>query len=65
MQPGTDWLEDFIPLMRCPDTHQSLRRATPEECAKLGVSAALATQDGSEYFTIDEGVPILLPRVSL
>lgn len=64
MQTDTNWLEDFLPLMRCPDTHQPLRRATAEECAKLGVSAALATQDGSQYFTIDDGIPILLPRVS-
>jgi uncharacterized protein YbaR (Trm112 family) len=62
MQNETDWLEDFLPLMRCPDTHQPLRRATAEECVKLGVLAALATQDGTQYFTIDEGIPILLPR---
>jgi uncharacterized protein YbaR (Trm112 family) len=64
MQTDTSWLEDFLPLMRCPDTHQPLRRATAEECVKLGVSAALATQDGGQYFTIDDGIPILLPRVS-
>lgn len=63
MQTDTYWLEDFLPLMRSPDTHQPLRRATAEECVNLGVSAALATQDGSQYFTIDEGVPILLPSV--
>lgn len=63
MHTDTAWLEDFLPLMRCPDTHQPLRRATTEECAKLGVSAALTTQDGSQQFTIDEGIPILLPRV--
>ena len=58
------WLEDFLPLMRCPDTHQPLRRATAEECAQWCVSAALTTQDGSQQFTIDEGIPILLPRVA-
>lgn len=60
----TAWLEDFLPLMRCPDTHQPLRRATAEECARLGVSAALTTEDGSQHFTIDDGIPILLPRAS-
>jgi uncharacterized protein YbaR (Trm112 family) len=55
------WLEDFLPLMRCPDTHQPLRRATAEECAKWGVSAALTTEDGSQQFPIDAGIPILLP----
>ena len=63
MQTNTSWLDDFLPLMRCPDTHQPLRRATAEECEKLGVSAALTTEDGSQQFTIDEGIPILLPRI--
>ena len=63
MNNDTAWLEEFLPLMRCPDTYQPLRRATAEECAKLGVSAALTTQDGSQQFTIDEGIPILLPRI--
>ena len=57
----TTWLEDFLPLMRCPDTHQPLRRATADECAKHGVKAALITEDGSRVFTIDDGIPILLP----
>ena len=63
MNNDTAWLEEFLPLMRCPDTHQPLRHATAEECAKLGASAALTTQDGSQQFTIDEGIPILLPRI--
>lgn len=64
MPTDTSWLDDFLPLMRCPDTHQPLRHATPEECAKWGVSAALTTEDGSQQFTIDDGIPILLLRVS-
>lgn len=56
------WLDYFIPLMRCPDTHQPLRRATPEECAQRGVPSALVTQDGSRMFVIDAGIPILLPQ---
>lgn len=55
------WLDEFLPLMRCPDTHQPLRRATAEECAKKGLKAALATEDGSRLFVIDDGIPILLP----
>jgi uncharacterized protein YbaR (Trm112 family) len=55
------WLEDFLPLMRCPDTHQPLRRATAEECAKHGAQSALVTEDGSRVFIIDDGIPILLP----
>jgi uncharacterized protein YbaR (Trm112 family) len=57
-----DWLEDFLPLMRCPDTHQPLRRATAAECAAHQVAAALATVDGSRVFVIEAGIPILLPR---
>lgn len=64
MPTDTSWLDDFLPLMRCPDTHQPLRHATPDECVKLGVSAALTTEDGSQQFTIDDGIPILLPRIS-
>lgn len=57
-----EWLEDFLPLMRCPDTHQPLRRATAEECAAHHVENALATADGTRVFVIDAGIPILLPR---
>lgn len=64
MQNETPWLEDFLPLLRCPDTHQPLRRATPEECAANKVDAALATEDGTRVFVIDNGIPILLPRSS-
>jgi uncharacterized protein YbaR (Trm112 family) len=61
MQNETEWLNDFLPLMRCPDTKQPLRRATAEECAANKVDAALATADGTRVFVIDEGIPILLP----
>jgi uncharacterized protein YbaR (Trm112 family) len=62
MQNNTEWLNDFLPLMRCPDTHQPLRRATAEECAANQVDSALATEDGTRVFVIDNGIPILLPR---
>ena len=62
MQNETEWLNDFLPLLRCPDTHQPLRRATAEECAANNVDAALATADGTRVFVIDNGIPILLPR---
>lgn len=59
---STSWLDDFLPLLRCPDTHQPLRRATAEECASHSMTAALATQDGSRLFIIDNGIPLLLPQ---
>lgn len=58
------WLEDLLPVMRCPDTHQPLRRATAQECVQHGVQAALVTQDGSRVFVIEDGIPILLPQAS-
>lgn len=59
---STDWIDDFLPLLRCPDTQQPLRRATAEECAAQGLQAALARADGSGFFVIDAGIPILLPK---
>lgn len=59
---STTWLDDFLPLLRCPDTHQPLRRATAAECAAHQMSAALVTQDGTRFFMIDNGIPILLPQ---
>ena len=60
-----DWINDFLPTLRCPDTHQSLRWATAEELARHGFPAeakALAREDGSRLFPIDDGIPILLPE---
>ncbi|MCB1228130.1 MAG: hypothetical protein KDK99_20155 [Verrucomicrobiales bacterium] len=57
------WLVDFLPLLRCPDTAQPLRLATAEECqtAQQMGKTALARQDGSRIFPIDQGIPLLLP----
>ncbi len=65
MHTEPHWLDNFLPLMRCPDTHQPLRHATAEECAQHGLStgsSALITQDGARIFIIDAGIPILLPK---
>ncbi len=60
-----DWIDSFLPKFRCPDTRQSLRWATPEECARAGIPpaprVALAREDGSRVFPIDDGIPLLLP----
>jgi uncharacterized protein YbaR (Trm112 family) len=62
------WLESYLSRLRCPDTHQPLRWATPEECAQWGWAAversALAREDGSRLFPIDDGIPILLPMAA-
>ena len=60
-----DWLNSVLPLLRCPDTHQGLRWATAEERGRLGTpvpGAALATEDGTRLFLIDDGIPNLLPQ---
>ncbi len=60
-----DWIDTFLAKFRCPDTRQALRWATPEECASAGIPpalrAALAREDGSRVFAIEDGIPILLP----
>mgnify|MGYP000355403850 CR=1 FL=1 len=60
-----DWINDFLPSMRCPDTHQPLRWATAKDLLKHGYPAeakALSREDGSRLFPIDAGIPILLPE---
>ena len=59
------WINNFLPQMRCPDTHQSLRWATAEELQAHHYPAdaqALAREDGTRLFPIDAGIPILLPQ---
>ncbi|HYF35460.1 MAG TPA: hypothetical protein VD994_09240 [Prosthecobacter sp.] len=59
------WIDEFLPLFRCPDTHQALRLAAEEDLRRHGRSPeekGLVTEDGSRYFPIDQGIPILLPQ---
>lgn len=58
-----NWLDPFLPLLRCPATKQPLRFATAEE--KLAASLpeaepALASEDGAHVYAIEDGIPILL-----
>lgn len=60
-----DWINDFLPQFRCPDTHQPLRWATAEDLQRHSRPAgekALVRQDGSHLFQIEAGIPILLPK---
>jgi len=62
--PNLLWIETFLPKFRCPDTKQSLRWATAQECLAEGLpegQTALVREDGSRLFLIDAGIPILLP----
>lgn len=59
------WIDDFLPTFRCPDTHQTLRWATPEDLLRHGLAErekVLVSQDGARLFPIDNGIPILLPQ---
>jgi uncharacterized protein YbaR (Trm112 family) len=57
------WLEQFLPLLRCPASKQPLRWATPEE--RKAAPAALASEDGRHVYSISDGIPILLPPNSV
>lgn len=64
MTAASAWIDEFLPLLQCPDTHQPLRWARAEELLKHGVPAnekALVSEDGTRFFQIDQGIPILLP----
>jgi uncharacterized protein YbaR (Trm112 family) len=58
-------IEAYLSLLACPDTAQSLRWATDEECHKQNppvTPPALARQDGTRLFPISDGIPVLLPE---
>ncbi len=59
------WINDFLPTFRCPHTHQSLRWALAEDLQRHGLAAgekALVSEDGTRLYTIDNGIPVLLPQ---
>lgn len=63
MKPA--WIDEFLPLLCCPDTRQPLHWATAEELQAHGLEAsacALVREDGRRIFPIDNGIPILLPE---
>lgn len=59
------WIDQFLPLLRCPDTRQPLRWASEEDLRRHNKPAdeqGLVSEDGSRFFAIDQGIPILLPQ---
>lgn len=49
-------------FLRCPLTHQSLREATPEEIRAAGLNhkRALVCADGSVFYPVQSGIPLLV-----
>ena len=59
------WINDFLPTFRCPHTHQSLRWAEAADLEHHRHPAgekALVSQDGSRFYPIEDGIPVLLPQ---
>ena len=58
--------ETLLKILRCPESGQALRMATPGELAAINVGrkppmeAALLREDGRKAYPIREGFPILL-----
>ncbi|MDB6075360.1 MAG: hypothetical protein JWO89_3000 [Verrucomicrobiaceae bacterium] len=63
-----DWLATFLPMLRCPNTHEALRMATPEEKQRAGVAEGqeiVLNQSGSHHYSVTDGIPHLLPTSAL
>ncbi|TDU62496.1 hypothetical protein EI77_04661 [Prosthecobacter fusiformis] len=61
------WINDFLPTFRCPHTHQPLRWAEAADLQHHGHPAdekALVNQDGTRFYPIEDGIPVLLPQDS-
>lgn len=52
----------FLSLLRCPETGQQLRAATPEELSRLGMEEALIREDLTAAYRVNNGIPNLLPE---
>ena len=62
------WLDELLPLMRCPVSKQPLRLATVEEkrAASLPIDQpALISNDARHIYPVADGIPILLPPDTL
>lgn len=60
-----EWLERFLPVLRCPASHQPLRWASDEEVRRTALppgARALASIDGKHVYPIDDGIPLLFPE---
>ena len=68
MTTSLPWLADFLPLLRCPNTHEPLRPATESEVARAGLPVghpALANASGTLVYPVIDNMPHLLPTSAL
>ncbi len=62
------WLETFLPRLRCPHSHEPLRRATEQECRQAQLNPgqqALINQSATYLYPVVEGIPHLLPGAGI
>ena len=58
------WIDEFLPKMRCPNTHEALRHASDLEKDRAGIGknqTALANQSGTHVYPVIERILRLLP----
>jgi uncharacterized protein YbaR (Trm112 family) len=61
MNPDLQWIERWLPLLRCPSTGQALRMADDDDKVHHP-QAILVSQDGSKAYHLDQGILVLLPQ---
>ena len=54
--------DEVLALLRCPETWQPLRMATPAELSKMtpAPAAALIREDGRVAYPVRDGIPVLV-----
>ncbi len=56
---------DFLAMLVCPETKQSLRLATTQELAELKLDRALMREDGLVAYPVREGIPVLTTEAAI
>jgi uncharacterized protein YbaR (Trm112 family) len=62
MKPELEWIERWLPILRCPNSGQPLRWATDQDRARLNPQAVLVSEDGGHGYYVDQGILVLLPE---